>query len=109
MTTLHPIHLKIDKITHYWAKKGAKTNRHKQIQRMHTLANFAITRGANHIGQIGPRTLRAFQKANNLADSTMIAYRQAMRDLYLLSNLDAGMFGTVNASNSSIRLMGKTL
>ncbi len=48
---------------------------------MHILADFALTRGARHIGQIGPRTLRAFQKAMNYTDSTMQCYRQALQSL----------------------------
>lgn len=82
--TQHPIHYEIFLATRYWVRHGSKKHRQKQVRRMHILADFALTRGARHIGQIGPRTLRAFQKAMNYTDSTMQCYRQALQNLLKL-------------------------
>lgn len=55
MNKEHPIHARIYMLTKDWVRKGVKKNRRKQVERMHRVADFAIERGANHIGQIGSR------------------------------------------------------
>lgn len=76
----------VRKITHSYARKGGKKNRHQQVQRMLKFAEFCASEGANSLGQVGSRHVINYWRSNrDLSDSTLYNHWLAIRTLWELA------------------------
>ena len=76
----------VEQLTRSYVRKGGKDNRKQQRNRMIVFAEFAATKGANSIGQVGTGHVVDYWKSHReLAPTTAYSHWLAIKALWRLA------------------------